>query len=100
MLDLENGYDAKAKRLPLQLLTALFLVTVCLSMVALTAWQVWNSRSVQISEGEVMTSNLAKSLAQHAQDTFTEADTVLIGLQERMEIDGASPASGADDFTA
>jgi diguanylate cyclase (GGDEF)-like protein len=91
MLDLENGYDAKAKRLPLQLLTALFLVTVCLSMVALTAWQVWNSRSVQISEGEVMTSNLAKSLAQHAQDTFTEADTVLIGLQERMEIDGASP---------
>lgn len=88
MLDLENGYDSKAKRLPLQLLTILFLVTVCLSMVALTAWQVWNSRNVQISEGEVMTSNLAKSLAQHAEDTFTEADTVLLGLQERMEIDG------------
>lgn len=90
MLDLENGYDSKAKRLPLQLLTILFLVTVCLSMVALTAWQVWNSRNVQISEGEVMTSNLAKSLAQHAEDTFTEADTVLLGLQERMEIDGTS----------
>jgi diguanylate cyclase (GGDEF)-like protein len=91
MLDVENGYDSKAKRLPLQLLTILFLVTACVSIVALMGWQIWSSRAIQMSEGEVTTSNLARSLAQHAEDTITEADTVLIGLQERMEIDGARP---------
>lgn len=73
---------------PLALRVAIFVTLVCAALVALDAWQLWRAREVQLRDTEVASANLAKSLGQHAYDTFKEADTVLVGLVERVENDG------------
>jgi diguanylate cyclase (GGDEF)-like protein len=70
-----------------------FVAIVCLSLVMLDGWRSWNARSVQLDEMGVATSNLARAVAQQADDTFKEADTALLGIVERVEVDGISPTS-------
>ncbi len=59
-----------------------FIVTVCIALIALDVWRSWNARNVQLEEMEVATSNLAKSMQQHADDTLIEARTALVGINE------------------
>src|SRR5450830_2065913 len=68
-----------------------FLLLVCISLTSLIAWTIWEERADQLSESEVTTDNMARSLARHADDTFKAADTSLLGLTERVAIDGTSP---------
>ncbi|ASL43125.1 Phytochrome-like protein cph2 [Burkholderia sp. AD24] len=70
-----------------------FVAVVCLSLVVLDGWRSWNARSVQLGEMDVATSNLSRGMAQQADDTFKEADTALLGIVERVEHDGTSPAA-------
>jgi diguanylate cyclase (GGDEF)-like protein len=70
---------------------ALFVVLVCLLLVAITVWNAWNAREVQLKELKTATENMARSLAQHADDAFKAADTSLLGLSERVAYDGVSP---------
>ena len=42
---------------------------------------------------DVATSNLSRAMAQQADGTFREADTVLVGLVERVEVDGRSESA-------
>jgi len=42
-------------------------------------WRTWQNREIQLHESVVSTSNMARALAQHADDTFKEADTLLVG---------------------
>ncbi|HWZ49350.1 MAG TPA: sensor domain-containing diguanylate cyclase [Herbaspirillum sp.] len=69
----------------------LFVLLVCLILAAITAWSAWDAHEVQLHELETATQNMARSLSQHADDAFKEADTALFGLSERLAIDGASP---------
>ncbi|WP_434141180.1 sensor domain-containing diguanylate cyclase [Pseudomonas luteola] len=67
------------------------LAFVCLVIFALTAmecWQVWSGYRQALLEAETSTSNLARSVAQHAEDSIKEIDTLTIGAQERLEWDG------------
>jgi diguanylate cyclase (GGDEF)-like protein/PAS domain S-box-containing protein len=82
---------SRRHRFPLH---AAVLVSACLmglAMVGLDGWRTWESRSVTIAEDKIETANLAQSLAQQTHDTIQAADTVLIGLRERVEHAGAGP---------
>lgn len=66
----------------------LFLVAVCLSLVAVAIWESWSSRQYHLRDKEVAMSNLAQTLASQAQASIKQADTILFGLVDRLEIDG------------
>ena len=67
-----------------------FVVLVCLSLLAIQLWMTLRAREVQLNEAARESANLAQAVAQHAYDTIKEADTVLVGLVERVEADGMS----------
>ena len=47
-----------------------FVVAVCLVIVTLEAWRDWSERQDELLQAESMMTNLARSLTQHAEDTF------------------------------
>lgn len=67
-----------------------FVVLVCLSILAVQLGMIWRARVVELDQAGQASSNLAHAVAQHAYDTIKEADTLLVGLVERIEIDGIS----------
>ncbi|MFZ6771914.1 sensor domain-containing diguanylate cyclase [Undibacterium sp. SXout7W] len=85
--------DYAKKRSSLTLFAILFVTLVCLSFVALDGWRSWEARKNQLQEMEVSTFNMARAIAQHADDTIKGADTALIGMVERIEKDGTRPAA-------
>ena len=76
-------------------LAASFVVAVCLSIMAIEAWRIMAARQTQIKEAETAATNLAKSLAEQASGTLVQADALLTGLTERLEVDGTGPANVA-----
>lgn len=72
-----------------------FVALACLAILALSGWREWESREVDLRNAEVDMANLASSLTQHAEDTFDLADTILMGMVDRMEIGGTSPVAVA-----
>jgi diguanylate cyclase (GGDEF)-like protein/PAS domain S-box-containing protein len=72
-----------------------FVALACLAILALSGWREWESREVDLRNAEVDMANLARSLTQHAEDTFDLADTILTGMVDRMEIGGTTPAAVA-----
>ncbi|MBV9736105.1 MAG: diguanylate cyclase [Acidisphaera sp.] len=73
--------------------TVAFVVFVCLLLVGIDGLRTWNARIAQLAETRTETSNLARSLAQHASDAIGAADAVLLGLRERVETDGVGPVN-------
>lgn len=80
---------------PVPLWVAGFVALACLAILALSGWREWESREVDLRNAEVDMANLARSLTQHAEDTFDLADTILTGMVDRMEIGGTSPVAVA-----
>jgi uncharacterized membrane protein affecting hemolysin expression len=66
----------------------LFVLLVCLIVVAITVWSAWDARVKEFQDAEVVTENMARSLAQHADDTFMSADLMLVSISERIARDG------------
>jgi diguanylate cyclase (GGDEF)-like protein len=66
----------------------LFLMAVCLSLVAVAIWEGWSSRQYHLHDKETAMSNLARTLSSQAQASIKQADTVLFSLVDRLEIDG------------
>ena len=69
-----------------------FLMAVCLSLVVVVMWEVWNSRQYRLHDQKIAMSNLTQTLSSQAQASIKQADTVLFGLVERLEIDGMGHA--------
>ncbi len=65
-------------------------VLVCGGLIATEVWREWRARSLVLEEAQRTTANLARSLAQHADETFEVMDTALVGLVERLEQYGLS----------
>ncbi|OCJ46567.1 sensor domain-containing diguanylate cyclase [Serratia sp. 14-2641] len=78
----------KNKNSPLLYQAGVFVIIVVLTLIMFNAWQIWNAhhRNLQIAEND--SQNLARSLAQHAEDTFAQVDSNLVDLSERIETDG------------
>jgi len=72
--------------------TSLFVAIVCLGLVLLDGWNSWNSRSEQLQEMRVATKNLARAMAQQADDAFKLADTALASIVDRVESEGVGTA--------
>ena len=68
-----------------------FVVVVCLVILGLEGWRDWSEREQEIARISAETLNLAKSLVQHAEDTFVVADALLVDVVDRVEFDGALP---------
>jgi diguanylate cyclase (GGDEF)-like protein/PAS domain S-box-containing protein len=81
------------KRLPQ--LAGGFVALVCAAIIALSAWSEWASRGKELGESEVELSNLARSLTEHAEDTFELAHSLLTGIVLALEAEGLDQGSVA-----
>jgi two-component system sensor histidine kinase/response regulator len=70
-----------------------FIVVVCALLVGTDIWRSLAARQVQLKEMTSATANLARAMAQHANDTIKESDIALSGVAERVEHDGTGPVS-------
>jgi diguanylate cyclase (GGDEF)-like protein len=73
-----------------------FVMVVCFAIIALEGWRDWSEREDEFVRIQTEMKNLAKSLAQHAEDTFNLADAILTDVVDRMEQNGSTPAAAAD----
>ncbi|CAI0740403.1 Bacteriophytochrome cph2 [Serratia entomophila] len=77
-----------AKSSPLLFQAGVFVIIVALTLVLFSGWQIWNAHQRDLSSAEHESANLARSLAQHADDTFMQVDGNLLDLTERLQTDG------------
>jgi len=70
-----------------------FIASVCLALMSLSAWREWEARAVDLRNAEIDVTNLARSLTQHAEDTFELTEAILVGLVNRLETDGTTGAA-------
>lgn len=73
--------------------TVILVALACVSLLGLEGWREWLAYGQQLHETKTSLTNLASSLTQHAEDTMELADTALLGVVERLEVDGVSPAA-------
>jgi len=76
-----------SKRPSAQGLIAVLVIISCLLFLVLNAWPTWEARSLALTADQQATSNLARSLAEHAHGTIQAAETALLDIRERMEVD-------------
>ncbi|WP_156951958.1 diguanylate cyclase domain-containing protein [Bradyrhizobium sp. WSM1743] len=69
------------------------MAVACVAIVAVSGWREWSSRLATLKSSETDMANLARSLTQHADDTFELTDTVLNVLVGQLELEGTGPAA-------
>jgi diguanylate cyclase (GGDEF)-like protein/PAS domain S-box-containing protein len=74
----------------LPLRAAGFVALVCAVIVALTAMWEWSARQAALTEAQVDMGNLARSLTQHAEDSFDLLDASIMGIVSRLETENES----------
>jgi diguanylate cyclase (GGDEF)-like protein/PAS domain S-box-containing protein len=84
-------HKAGLSRLPIW--TAAFVALICVGILGLSGWREWNSRASDLKNAEIEMANLARSLTQHAEDTFDLLDSSIIGVATRLELEGTGPAA-------
>ena len=95
---MRNGHEAWDRLVPRSLRTPgrllwLFVLLVCGSVFGITGWRLLHARDLELGESGVASSNLARSLADHADGVVRDADIVLGGLVERLQVAGMSGAA-------
>lgn len=68
----------------------LFIFFVCLTTIGVSILQLLQSYNNELSQTENSTANLARSMAQQAQDTFDEANIALSGIVDTVQKYGSS----------
>ena len=89
--DPHHAPSVASKRLPLRKAAVLFIAAVCLCLCGLLYLQLEQSRSHDLRQAQIASSNLTRAMAQQAEDTFMKADLVLTSLVDWIQIDGFGP---------
>ena len=76
------------QRFSVQAAATAFMALVGLMLAGGFVYDAWSSRLQTIARATESATNLVRSVAQHADDTVRGADAALIGLVERIEIEG------------
>lgn len=79
------------KRLPLLKAAVAFIATVFLCLCGLLYLQLEQSWRHDLAQAQVNSTNLTRAIAQQAEDTFMEADLVLMSLSEWIQALGDGP---------
>jgi len=77
----------------LPILAVSFVALVCLVILGLSAWREFEARQSIYKRAEVELANMARSLTQHAEDTFELAEALITGTASRLEAEGTGAAS-------
>jgi len=85
------GQRAMFKRYSITFWATVFVGVVCLSLIGVDVWRSLNARSGQLQEMERLGANVARAMAQQADDTIKAADTALADIVERIETEGRGP---------
>ncbi|MGQ6215390.1 PDC sensor domain-containing protein, partial [Serratia sp. IR-2025] len=80
------------KSSPLLFQAGVFVIIVAATLILFNSWQIWNAHQRDLRSAEHESANLARSLAQHADDTFMQVDGNLLDLTERLLNDGLGPS--------
>ncbi|HEX8591998.1 MAG TPA: sensor domain-containing diguanylate cyclase [Pseudomonas sp.] len=80
--------DVQSKRLSLTRLTIFFIGFVCIALLSLLALHLVEAKHHEIKQAEVASTNLARAMAQQAEDTFDEADLALQNLIDWLQAYG------------
>lgn len=72
-------------------LAVLLLLTICVSLSLATAWQIWAARQHALAEVDTSNRNLAMALDTYAEGVITQSSMLLLGMAERLELDGTGP---------
>jgi diguanylate cyclase (GGDEF)-like protein/PAS domain S-box-containing protein len=77
----------------LPILTTSFVALICVGILGFSGLRELNSRASNLKNAETEMANLARSLTQHAEDTFELLDASIIGVATRLEFEGTGPAA-------
>lgn len=80
------------KSSPLLFQAGVFVIIVAATLILFNSWQIWSAHQRDLRSAEHESANLARSLAQHADDTFMQVDGNLLDLTERLQTDGLGPS--------
>jgi diguanylate cyclase (GGDEF)-like protein/PAS domain S-box-containing protein len=78
-------------RLPLR--AAAFVVLTCVAILGVSGWREWAARDAVLKGAETEMANVARSLTQHAEDSFDLLDSGVVGVVSRLEMDGTDAAT-------
>ncbi|MFX7879124.1 hypothetical protein ABTK13_22905, partial [Acinetobacter baumannii] len=74
-------------------IAAAFVVLVCGAILAMGALREWSARDEDLRSAETDTTNLVRSLLQHAEDSIELVDNAIIGVVHRLETEGVTPTA-------
>jgi diguanylate cyclase (GGDEF)-like protein/PAS domain S-box-containing protein len=77
----------------LPLRAAAFVALTCAAILGVSGWREWAARDAVLRGAETEMANVARSLAQHAEDSLDLLDSSVVGVVSRLEMDGTSPAT-------
>ena len=78
-------------RLPLR--AAAFVVLTCATILGVSGWREWAARDAVLRGAETEMANVARSLTQHAEDSFDLLDSGVVGVVSRLEMDGTGSST-------
>ncbi|WP_306163349.1 hypothetical protein [Pseudomonas sp. B14-6] len=83
--------EFRPRRLPATVISVAFMALVTISIISIYWIQAVQSKAYDISQAELVSGNLTRSIAQQATDTFDEANLILDELIERIHDNLLSP---------